>query len=541
VKRVEAPCPSCGAPVEFKTSSALVTICTFCHSAVARGDQRLEDWGKVAALAATGSPLHLGMTGRYGDAAFEIVGHVQYQHSAGGMWDEWYAAFSNDRWGWLAEAQGRIYLTFEKPSAELPPFGSLTAGETVSLGDAGDWTIAEVGRATGRGAEGEMPYAFTPGGAHDFADIAGPQGRFGTLDYSGEAPRLFVGQQITLADLGLTAAAVAKAIEEAGPVEIGAKQVACPNCGGSLDLKAPDQTQRVACPYCSALLDCDQGNLKYLLTLDAARLDLKVPLGKSGELLGTKYTAIGYLQRSVTFDREYTWDEYLLYEPVAGFRWLVNSDGHWNFVEPVSPGDIQPTSGGVRFKDRTFKIFQRADATVKHVLGEFYWKVAVGETVLAEDYIAPPAMISIEHSFQTQRRKKRPKDEAASQELEATGEVNVSLGTYLPHETLEKAFGIGPLPRGWGVAPNQPPPANKAIYKYWLLFAASLLVIDLVMSAVRRQPIDHWISFWAFVLVSLMPAGTMLYNHSFERSRWADSEFNPYASSGDDDDDDDDD
>jgi hypothetical protein len=360
--------------------------------------------------------------------------------------------------------------------------------------------------------------------------LAGPQGTFGTLDYSGETPRLFVGVQVTLADLGITAAAAAKAIDDAGPVEISAKQLPCPNCGGSLDLKAPDQTQRVACPYCSALLDCDQGNLKYLSTLDTAQLELHVPLGTTGDLFGTKFTAIGYLQRSVTFDREYTWDEYLLYEPSTGFRWLVNSDQHWNFVEPASPGDIQPVSGGVRYSDRTFKLFQRANATVKHVLGEFYWKVAVGEVVLAEDFIAPPQMISIEHSYHTQQRKV-PQGEESPHLLETTGEMNVSLATYLPHETVEKSFGVGPLPRGFGVAPNQPPPANSGIFKCWFLFGAALLVIDLVASAMRSQPVDHWISFWAFVLVSLIPAGTMLYNHSFERSRWEDSEFNPYASS----------
>ena len=76
-----------------RTSSALVTICTFCHSAVARGDRRLEDWGKVAALAPTGSSFELGMTGRHDGKPFEIVGHVQYEHAAGGFWDEWYAAF----------------------------------------------------------------------------------------------------------------------------------------------------------------------------------------------------------------------------------------------------------------------------------------------------------------------------------------------------------------------------------------------------------------------------------------------------------------
>ena len=36
--------------------------------------------------------------------------------------------------------------------------------------------------------------------------------------------------------------------------------VSCPNCGGSLDLAAPDKTLRVTCPYCDTVLDANQGH-----------------------------------------------------------------------------------------------------------------------------------------------------------------------------------------------------------------------------------------------------------------------------------------
>ena len=53
----------------------------------------------------------------------------------------------------------------------------------------------------------------------------------------------------------------------------------CPNCGGSLDLKAPDRTERVGCPYCGSLLDCDRGDLKLLHALDKPAFDLAIPIG----------------------------------------------------------------------------------------------------------------------------------------------------------------------------------------------------------------------------------------------------------------------
>ncbi len=61
---VETQCPSCGAPIRFAIGSSVVTVCTNCRSVVARGDQRLEDLGKVAVLVDTGSPLVVGRKGK---------------------------------------------------------------------------------------------------------------------------------------------------------------------------------------------------------------------------------------------------------------------------------------------------------------------------------------------------------------------------------------------------------------------------------------------------------------------------------------------
>ena len=82
------------------------------------------------------SPLRMGLNGNYRGKNYEIVGRVQYQHPAGGVWDEWYLAFGGDRWGWLAEAQGRFYVTFEVPirsSTDVPTFDQLRSGSSLQL------------------------------------------------------------------------------------------------------------------------------------------------------------------------------------------------------------------------------------------------------------------------------------------------------------------------------------------------------------------------------------------------------------------------
>ncbi|HXM34574.1 MAG TPA: DUF4178 domain-containing protein, partial [Pyrinomonadaceae bacterium] len=126
-----ANCPACGAPVSFKTGSSVVVVCEFCQSVVARTDRALEDLGKVAEIVDTGSPLDVGLYGQHHGVAFELTGRAQLGHEAGGVWDEWYAAFADGRWGWLAEAQGRFYITFE---LSFPEQGSLPSFEELQLG-----------------------------------------------------------------------------------------------------------------------------------------------------------------------------------------------------------------------------------------------------------------------------------------------------------------------------------------------------------------------------------------------------------------------
>src|SRR5262249_41704536 len=94
---VKVSCPGCGGPVEFKIGSAMVSVCPYCRSVVARGDRRVEDLGKVAALADTDSNLEVGLKGRYDGVPFMLTGRTQLKHQAGGTWDEWYAAFADGR------------------------------------------------------------------------------------------------------------------------------------------------------------------------------------------------------------------------------------------------------------------------------------------------------------------------------------------------------------------------------------------------------------------------------------------------------------
>jgi Zn finger protein HypA/HybF involved in hydrogenase expression len=475
---LQGNCPACGAAVSFKSGSSIVVVCEYCHSVVARTDRALEDLGKVAELMETNSPLEVGLTGTYEGVPFELTGRAQLGHAAGGAWDEWYATFQNGWLGWLAEAQGRFYMTFQQPlpnPAEAPPFGRLLLGQQVwGVPSQVPLMVAETGRARALGAKAEIPYRLVPGETNFYADLSGAGGIFATLDYGEFPPLFFLGKEVTLAELGITATGKEREREAR---RVAAGHLNCPQCGGGLELRAPDSAERVTCPNCNSLLDVNQGKLKYLKSLLPGQFAPVIPIGAMGTFEGgQQLMVIGFVARSVLIDgTRYFWFEYLLYHPQVGFRWLVHSDNHWNFVETVPPGEVGEFVKTAQFGGKNFKIFQDAEARVEYVAGEFYWKVEVEERVRAVDYVAPPLMLSKEVST-TYVRTGGSSD---NPELVATGEINWSLGKYVPVKEVEKAFNVRDLPRPSNVAPNQPF-RHKAVYKYWLVLLPILLLVGLI-------------------------------------------------------------
>ena len=458
-----ANCPSCGAPIEFAIGSSAVVVCGYCHTVVARSDRGLESHGVVAALIDTGSPLRVGTPGKYRGMGFRITGRTQMLHQAGGVWNEWYAAFDDGRWGWLAEAQGRFYVTFVVES-DAPPVDELEVGRVVSIDQL---TVAEIGRAQLVSAEGELPWTPQPGSYYAYADLTGDKQRFATIDYSEEPPVVFKGHEVTLAELGLAG-------EERRPgARVAVTKLSCSNCGGPLELRAPDQAERIWCPNCGAGHDVTAGKLQFFQLLKRPKVAPVIPLGAKGTVDGDEYVIAGFMQRAVRFDMLYYWTEHLLYNEARGFRWLVHSDDHWSFVTPLRPGEVIDSGGvakSVRYDGNDYRLFQNATAAVTYVAGEFYWKVAAGEEVDTADYIRPPFGIS--------------------KEVTRSGakEIAYSHARYMTPREVEKAFGVERLPRPSTIGPMQPY-SGARLGRAWLAMLALLVIIAVVIAIMQPHRI----------------------------------------------------
>lgn len=514
MKNRTATCPTCAAPVEFKTGSSLVTVCEFCQTAVGRGDRDVEDWGKVSDVGDPASGLHRGMSGKWKGKHFDIVGRVRYRHSGGGSWDEWYLSFAGERWGWLSEAQGRFALTVQRKlsaSARLPEFDSISLDQTIPLKGV-PLKVREKGVAVAEGAEGEMPWPFKPGADHLYVDLYGEDGAVATFEYGdgtdSAEQHAFLGNTVTLEELEIDLSSLDP---NAGQVKVDALQLSCPQCGGQLALRAPDETLRVACPNCTSLLNANNGKLSLFKSLHQKKVAPAIPLGSEGTFGDVKFTVVGFMERYAKYEgRIYPWTEYLLHNSQVGFRWLVCNSGHWSVVGPV---DSPPSFAGdtVDYDGDTYRVYDRGTAFVRYVVGEFYWRVSVGEKSTTADYITPPKMLSYEKTGWGK-----------------TEEITVSVGYYIEVEELEAIFGVKDLQRPWGVGVIQPSPSpGWHFYACWAGFIAYLVF---AINVLGNGKADGWLFFYALIAVSSIPILVLGWLYFFEVQRWKDSDYSPYAS-----------
>ena len=458
-----ANCPSCGAAITFQSAVSILTVCAYCKSTLIRHDLELENIGQMAELLPDPSPIQLGTEGVYRKTRFTVVGRIQLRYSQG-LWNEWYLLFENQRGGWLGETLGNYAVTFLiQPPEPLPPFAELRAGQNVTLkGRAFQVTNIESSRCIA--GEGELPIRVGPGYDAPVVDLQAGGNVFATLDYSETPPLVFIGEQVRFDDLKLTRLREVMPAGWEPDAGIQAESFQCPGCGSSLTIRARGQTETLACGTCGSIMDITDPNFRILSRFQAkVKYEPLIPLGAHGTLEDTDYEAIGYLRRRVTVEGvDYEWSETLLFHRKQGFRWLVEYNGHWSLVRTTTEPPLATgygAQGRAVYQSRTYRHFQTAAAEVSYVLGEFYWRVEVGERCEISDYIAPPFQLSQERTDK---------------------ELVWSQAEYLEPETVKTAFQLEqPLPVKVGVGACQPSPYEAQRPRFrrlrWLFLGVLLL------------------------------------------------------------------
>lgn len=243
--------------------------------------------------------------------------------------------------------------------------------------------------------------------------------------------------------------------------------LSCPSCGAGIELHAQGWAVSVVCAACGAQLDATDPNLRVLQYGERVTLRPRIPLGTRGTWKGAPWEVIGWQQVTITVDEmDYSWREYVCFNPYRGFLYLSEYDGHWNVIEKLRRLPTRETSGAqptVELDGVTYKHFQTATARTTAALGEFPWELRVGDEVISRDFVAPPHLLSAEVSDH---------------------EVTWSFGTYTRPALIAKAFGLDqPLNEPIGVFANQPNPYEGLPKRIFGTLGAALVVLFVMLVA----------------------------------------------------------
>ncbi len=241
--------------------------------------------------------------------------------------------------------------------------------------------------------------------------------------------------------------------------KISPKTFSCPSCGASVTVRAAGQTLVVVCGSCQSSIDATNDQFRLIQKyIGRMNYETRIPIGQKGVLGGVQWQVLG-LVKKVDASGYYQWDEYILFNPYYGYRFLVENAFHWNFVTMVRKhigGHLSGYGKMISHNGQSYDLFDEGTAKVIFVVGEFYWRVSVDDVVNTQDFICPPRMLSVERN--------------------QTEEV-WSEAIYVDSTAVSRAFKLSHFPPPMGVAPNQPSKWGEAYKKIKMSFFIFLALI----------------------------------------------------------------
>ncbi|EQB29684.1 DUF4178 domain-containing protein [Sphingobium ummariense] len=245
------------------------------------------------------------------------------------------------------------------------------------------------------------------------------------------------------------------------PEDSSVRTLSCPTCGGTIAMRAAGYTVTLACEYCGTLIDATNPDARIITRYHEMQASLDIPLGTRGTLRGVEWEAIGWLQRT---DGWAAWEEYLLFNPYAGYRWLIAQNGRWSLGTMLTAAPQRDGPDYIVAGRRFSPFYSGSTARVTRVAGEFYWRVKVGEEVRATDYVRPGFMLSLEQDDR---------------------EKSWTVSELLTGREICAAFDVA-SPPAWlpGMTPlaHQPSPFARRLKEWWPVAALSFMALLVLLT-----------------------------------------------------------
>lgn len=208
----------------------------------------------------------------------------------------------------------------------------------------------------------------------------------------------------------------------------------CSKCKSDYEARGKALTISWVCPSCKTYYHVyGKKHDAIQLTTDVATP--AIPLGSKGLIDGDTYEVMGFVVKEETV-YHYKWREYLLFNPLKGFAFLSEYDGHWMFVWPFE--DFPDLDEVVTpFEGEMYRLYQKNyQGLVVYAEGEFFFDViGQAEITMVTEAIAPPYLVGVETS----------EDFILGYKAEYISPKEVATAFQIPNTNLPKAVGTGLL------------------------------------------------------------------------------------------------
>ena len=399
-------CPTCGAPVSFRSAASVMAVCDYCKSTLVKDAESVRNIGRMSDVLEDYSPIQINTSGSFEGVGFTVVGRIQLRYPAG-FWNEWYVLDDRGDGAWLSDASGLYTFTRAVdpaawPMAAMPTFEQIRPAAPLDLGQAPDgsrlvFLVGDVRTAQCTGGQGELPFTVGAGYTSRVADFHRGD-EFLTLDYSdGTAPIVYRGRSVTLASLNAQLLRDTETIKDAaGRIKGKVSNLECPSCGSAIPF-SPGATSHLLCPACHATIDATSSVAEVVAAakrVDAVRTT--IALGAKATIAAVPYTVIGLVRRAEISDEATQWTEYLLYAPQKGFVWLVETDEGWERSDVLDTWPFWFAADRALYAGTTYEKLYDYNAVVRYAAGAFNWKVEVGDTNRITEFRAGQAKLAAE-------------------------------------------------------------------------------------------------------------------------------------------------
>ncbi len=461
-------CPSCGGDIEVATLATCSATCPYCESRVIVNQAAIEARGKMSLLAELPSCLSVGWPAEVDGRQIEVLGRIQYKYNSG-IWDEWWIQYVDDEsYAWISQDEGRYMLeTPLETSINSELFDQVDPGEPVTLAGH-NFFVQEVGEAVMVGMQGQLPFNVDPDEIMRFIDLTDNKRKLTIELFADGSQEVFFGQYLNKNKLRSyedgEVEATSPLVKLYGPPDfqnpehpiisasegVQLQTVACPSCGGSVDVDSQDGIAMVTCGYCGSGLDVTvPGTANLLYRAQKTEIKIPIPLGATGTLMGETYRVAGRV-RYVQVDEgvKYYWTSCQLINLGKGENaFLEYENGHWCLFTPLQKSAVQKNpkylnrGGSFSHFGQSYKVFENDKCTIDCIDGELTWVARVGDFLRFMDAVRPPQMLSAEWNNQ---------------------EIEWSMGRYLKREQVIDAFQLdaSKVPNSTGVHPAQPFESN---------------------------------------------------------------------------------